>query len=309
MSIDAESPKRALIFGASGQTGHYLCASLEQQGCEVMGLSRSQDGAQGDITNGAQVEKVIKSFKPDWIFHLAAASTTRHQAIWENHATISTGTLHVLESTRLYVPNARVFITGSGVQFENHGVPISERDAFAATSPYAVARIHSVYAARYFRSLGIKTYVGYLFHHESPRRGPHHVSQLIVQAVHRMVVGAKEILELGDPSVSKEWTFAGDVADAILTLMGQDNVFEATLGSGEVHSIQEWATACGKSVGLDMAGRIRSRANYKAEYPLLVSDPSTIWALGWRPRVSFEDLAHLMMKDAHSGAFSLPENH
>jgi len=132
--------------------------------------------------------------------------------VWQNHATIATGSLNVLEAVYKHSPAARVFITGSGVQFENRGVPISETDPFEASSLYGVSRIASVYAARYYRSLGVKAYVGYLFHHESPLRKPHHVSRKIVDAVRRISAGSDEIIELGDVSVRKEWTFAGDVA-------------------------------------------------------------------------------------------------
>ena len=40
-----------------------------------------------------QVEQLIKEYHPTFIFHLAAKSTTQHNAIFENHETISTGTL------------------------------------------------------------------------------------------------------------------------------------------------------------------------------------------------------------------------
>ena len=61
--------------------------------------------------------------------------------------------LNILEAVKRHCPESKVFITGSGVQFENKGVPISETDNFEANSPYAIARIQSVYAARYYRKL------------------------------------------------------------------------------------------------------------------------------------------------------------
>ncbi len=68
-------------------------------------------------------------------------------------------------------------------------------------------------------------YVGYLFHHESPLRKPNHVSQKIALAVKRIEKGSDEILELGDISVEKEWTFADDIAKGIFTLIEQDDCF------------------------------------------------------------------------------------
>jgi GDPmannose 4,6-dehydratase len=284
----------ALIFGASGQDAHYLAEVCRQHGIDPVGVSRSGGSIRGDVGDRDQVEALVRRHVPRFIFHLAAASTTRHDALFENHRTIFTGTLNILESARLHSPDARVFLTGSGVQFENRGRPISERDPFLASSPYAVSRIASVHAGRYFRSLGLRVYLGYLFHHESPRRGAGHVSQLVASAARRIAAGSGERLEIGDPSVEKEWTFAGDVAHAIFLLVNQDAVFEATIGSGMAHSIQEWVETCFGLVGKDWRDHVATRAGFVAEYHRLVADPSTIRSLGWKPRVSLGDLARMM---------------
>ena len=118
------------------------------------GVSRSSVQYPGDVSDYAQVEALVRTHQADFVFHLAANSTTHHSALFENHATIVTGTLNVLEAVRLHCPQAKVFITGSGVQFVNRGQPISENDEFHPGSAYAIARIQSVYAARDFRALG-----------------------------------------------------------------------------------------------------------------------------------------------------------
>ena len=258
-------------------------------------MSRSGDWVRGDVSNPDQVRDLIKRHTPAYIFHLAARSTTRHEALFENHETISTGTLNILESVRTIYPQARVFLAGSGLQFVNTGKPISEKDPFEASSAYAVARIQSVYAARYYRSLGVRVYVGYLFHHESPLRGPGHVSKMIALAAQRIAAGSSEILELGDITVEKEWTFAGDVAQAMLDLVRQDKVFEATIGSGSAYSIQNWLEQCFSVIGKDWKRHVRLKEGFVAEYPRLVSDPSTIRSLGWSPNVGFPELAKMMM--------------
>jgi GDPmannose 4,6-dehydratase len=231
---------RALIFGAGGQDGYYLDRLCRAKNIEAMGISRSGNWIKGDVRNLVEVESLIKRYSPHYIFNLAAISTTRHETLFANHETIATGTLNILESVYRYSPATKVFLAGSGVQFKNTGSPISERDEFAALSQYAVARIHSAYAARYYRSLGIKAYVGYLFHHESPLRKPEHTSRMIVQAVRRIARGDQEHLLIGDWSVQKEWTFAGDVVQAIFTLVEQDEIFEAVIGSGVAYSIKDW---------------------------------------------------------------------
>jgi GDPmannose 4,6-dehydratase len=292
---------KALIFGASGQDGHYLSKLCRAKGITPLGVSRSGSAIQGDVGDFAQVEALVRFHTPAYVFQLAAASTTRHEALFENHRAIATGALNVLEAVKRHTPAARVFLAGSGVQFENTGAPISERSPFDPTSPYAVARIHSVYAARYYRSLGVAAYVGYLFHHESPLRKPGHVSKKIALAARRIAAGSSERLELGDLAVEKEWTYAGDVAHAILTLVEQDQVHEATIGSGETHSIREWVERCFQLAGRDWRQHVTVRLGFVPEYRRLVSDPTTMHSLGWHPETSFEDLARKMMEAQDEG--------
>jgi GDPmannose 4,6-dehydratase len=285
----------ALIFGANGQDGHYLSEICKANDIVPIGISRAGALVHADVSNYEQVEALVKQYMPSYVFHLAANSTTRHDVLFENHQTISTGTLNILESVRIHCPRAKVFLTGSGVQFVNTGKPISENDPFEASSPYAVARIQSVYAGRYFRTLGIAAYVGYLFHHESPLRHPNHISKMIALAARRIAAGSNEQIGLGDISVEKEWTFAGDVADAIFKLINQDTVFEAVIGSGTAYSIQDWLVQCFSLIGKNWRDYVYIRKGFVPEYKRLVSNPATIRSLGWSPQVGFTELARMIM--------------
>jgi GDPmannose 4,6-dehydratase len=287
----------ALIFGAGGQDGFYLQQLCRELGIDAIGISRSpgSDYIQGDVSEYDQVKGLVNYYHPTYIFHLAANSTTRHSALFENHATISIGTINILECVKNQSPDTKVFIAGSGVQFKNTGQPIAEKDEFEASSVYSVARIHSVYAARYYRSLGIRAYVGYLFHHESPRRKSGHIAKMIsLAAQHSSAEGAEKI-KLGDISVRKEWAFAGDIVRGILTLVNQDDVFEAAIGTGDAFSIEDWLEQCFGLVGKDWREHVDLCQGFTPEYHCLVSNPKTIQSLGWVPAVGFSELASMMM--------------
>jgi GDPmannose 4,6-dehydratase len=286
---------KAIIFGANGQDGHYLIELCRLKGMEPIGVSRSGNWVRGDVSSYEQVDQLVKQHKPAYIFHVAAKSTTRHDALFENHKTISTGTLNILEAVKKNHPESRVFLTGSGVQFVNKGLPISETDEFEASSAYSVARIQSVYAGRYYRSLGLKVYVGYLFHHESPLRKPNHISQMIALAAKRIAEGSNEVIELGDISVEKEWTFAGDIAKGIFALVDQNTIFEAAIGSGETYSIENWLEQCFSIIGRDWHNHIRLREGFIPEYKRLYSNPNTMNKLGWFPSVKLPQLAEMMV--------------
>jgi GDPmannose 4,6-dehydratase len=287
---------KALIFGANGQDGHYLTGLLHKKNIETIAVSRNSGDVIGNVSNYSFVECQIKELRPTYIFHFAANSSTKHEALFENHETISTGTLNILESVKRHSPESRVFITASGVQFENTGKPISETDNFEAKSPYSVARIQSVYAARYFRSLGIRVYVGYLFHHESPLRKDNHLSKMIADAVKRIANGGNEKITLGDITVKKEWAFAGDITEGIFKLIDQDNIFEACIGTGKAYSIQDWLEICFNRINKDWKEYVNLKESFLPEYKILVCDPSTINSIGWQPKITFENLCDMMLK-------------
>ena len=281
----------AIIFGAKGQDGIYLTALLTENGYKVIGINR--DGIK--INDLVAVGGIVKKEQPQYIFHLAANSTTRIEAWQENHETICTGSLNILEAVRLYAPATKDFLAGSGLQFENTGAAINESAPFFAGSAYSVSRIHSVYAARYYRSLGIKAYVGYFFHHDSPHRNERHINKKITSTVKRIATGSNEKLSVGDLAVQKEFGFAGDIVKGIVKLVEQDNVFEAVIGTGQSYTIREWVDICFTLVGLKWQDHTEIVAGYQSEYPRLVSDPAAIMALGWKPETGIHSLAKMML--------------
>jgi GDPmannose 4,6-dehydratase len=286
---------KAIIFGSNGQDGHYLNSLLQNNNIEVLGISRSGEWHRGDVGDWKTVRHYVQKYKPEYIFHLAANSTTKHEALFENHETISTGTINILEAVYKFSPSSKVFVSGSGLQFVNNGTPISENDSFEATSPYSIARIQSVYVARYYRSLGLKTYVGYFFHHDSPRRSERHLNMKIAKAALRINHGNSEIVEIGNMDVVKEYNYAGDFMNAIWMLVNQDRVFETVIGSGRGYAIRDWLNICFEKVSLNWENYVKINEDYHPEFMTLISDPTTLFSIGWNPQVDIHVLADKMM--------------
>ncbi len=288
---------KAIIFGANGQDGHYLTLLLLKQNIQVIGVSRSGDFLKIDFTNYEQVAALIKKEQPNYIFHLAANSTTRHDALFENHHTIATGSLNILEAVYKFSPHTKVFISGSGLQFVNNGNPIKESDAFAANDAYSISRIQSVYAARYFRKLGMHVYVGYFFNHDSPLRSERHITKKIAETVKRIAAGSNEKLEIGDMSVVKEWSYAGDIVEGIWLLVNQNNIFETNISSGIGYSIREWVELCFSLIEKNYKDYVIENHNFISSYKKLVSVNSLIVSIGYDPKINLKKLAVLMMND------------
>jgi len=289
----------ALIFGGNGQDGYYLNKLLQSNRIEVVSISRNSGLTLGNVADSEFVENIIKFLKPSFIFHFAANSTTKHIALLENHASISLGTLNILEAVRKYSPYSKVFIAGSAMQFKNDGQPISENTPFESSSAYSAERIYSVYLARYYREkFNIKTYIGYLFNHDSPFRSENHINQKIVMSAINIAKGTQDKLIIGNINVKKEFNYAGDVVTAIWKFVSQNNISEMIIGSGVAYEIRIWLEYCFNKMGLKWEEHTIQDKAFETDYNILVSDPKLLMSIGWMPIVNIFELAEIMLTSA-----------
>ncbi len=94
-----------------------------------------------------------------------------------------------------------------------------------------------------------------------------------------------EIIDLDNISIEKEWTFAGDIARGIFTLVEQDKIFEAVIGSGIAYSIENWLEQCFGIIGKDWHNYVKLNGRLIPQYKRLVSNPKTINSLGGSQRL------------------------
>ncbi len=295
--------KTALILGAAGQDGFYLEKLLTEAGLDVSCAARARQGyLPCDVGDFDQVLTLVKELCPNYLFHLAAVSSADHSALFPNQRAIADGTMHILEAVRQFAPLCRVFLAGSALQFKNCGNAIDENSPLSFSSAYAVQRNASVFMARYFRErFRLPVFVGYFFHHDSPRRSIQHMAQKIATAAKNASLGLDAKLEVQDWHFKKEWTYAGDAMEAAWRIVNQDNHYEVVIGSGKPYSIKEWAHECFSTVGKDYHNFITSRSDGPSE--TVVCNPSLLLSSGWRPRVSFSELASMMVtSDLLSGS-------
>jgi GDPmannose 4,6-dehydratase len=279
--------KRAIITGANGQDGFFLAELLRHYQIEPVLVPSS---GVVSIVDTYAVNRLVEDTRPDYVFHLAAKSTVEHAAARQNHYLLANGTLNILQAVKDYAPECCVFLTGSAYQFRNDGNPIKETDPWETRSVYCAARGYSNLLARAYRHMGLHVYFGYFFHHDSPRRHARHISQRIATAARE----GKEV-EIGNAEVVKEWTWAGDTVEAVWSLVNQDKIWEANIGTGIGHSIMEFAEACFAVKGLNAKNFVRPRADFEPEYSRLTCDPERIYSTGWRPRRNLEYIAEQMV--------------
>ena len=308
---------RALITGVTGQDGSYLAELLLAKGYEVFGLVRRASTenfariehlrerlvlVQADLLDQLSLVHTLERARPDEVYNLAAMSFV--PSSWQQPVLTAqfdaVGVTRMLEAIRLVDRRIRFYQASSSEMFGKvREVPQTEATPFHPRSPYGVAKVYGHFiTVNYRESYGLFACSGILFNHESPRRGRQFVTRKISDGVARIKHGLTRALPLGNLDAQRDWGFAGDYVDAMWRMLQQPVPGDYVVATGEAHSVREFAELAFARVGLDWREFVREEATLRrpAEVDHLIGDASTARArLGWRPTVSFHDLAHMMV--------------
>lgn len=152
--------KKVLITGHTGFKGGWLSMILSRKGAKVTGFSLKPETKPslfkalnldkkitsifGDIRNAEEVKKVIKKYKPEIVFHLAAQPLVRksYRDPIETYETNVIGTANVLEAIRLSDSVKAVVCITTDKCYENKEWvwPYREDDALGGHDPYSASK-------------------------------------------------------------------------------------------------------------------------------------------------------------------------
>jgi GDPmannose 4,6-dehydratase len=179
-------------------------------------------------------------------------------------------------------------------------IPQSEKTPFYPRSPYAAAKVYAYWqVVNYREAYDLFAVNGILFNHESPRRGETFVTRKITRAATRIKLGLQDKLFLGNLDAKRDWGFAGDYVEAMWLMLQQDKPDDYVIATGESYSVREFVERVFESLSLDPREYIEIDSRYfrPAETDYLIGDASKARRiLGWSPKVSFDQLIHMMVE-------------
>jgi GDPmannose 4,6-dehydratase len=316
--------KRALITGVTGQDGSYLAELLLSIGYEVFGITRRSSSEnverinhllgsvtllQGDLLDQTSLVRALEDARPDEVYNLAAQSfvpTSWNQPVLTAEFT-ALGVTRLLEAVRIVGGSQnnpiRFYQASSSEMFGKvHEVPQSETTPFHPRSPYGVAKVFGHYMTMNYReAYGMHASSGILFNHEGPRRGIEFVTRKITNSVARIKLGLQQDITMGNIDASRDWGYAGDYVEAMWMMLQQPEPDDYVIATGETHTIRECLEVAFNLAGIsDWESYVKQDPRFyrPAEVDLLIGDASKAQAkLGWKPRVSFEELIKMMYEN------------
>ncbi len=274
----------------------------------------------GDLGDSSSLNRILSETRPDEVYNLAAQS---HVGVSFQQPEYTcdvdgNGVLRLLESIRVNGLASRFYQASTS---ELYGLvvetPQRETTPFHPRSPYAVAKLYGYWIVRNYReSYDMHASNGILFNHESERRGENFVTRKITLGLARIRYGLDSRVSLGNLDAKRDWGHARDYVEAMWLMLQQEEPDDYVIATGQTRSVREFVE-CAASVagfeiewegsGTEEVGRDRKSGDviidvderfYRpAEVDLLLGDPTKAREkLGWEPRISFVQLAEMMMK-------------
>ena len=341
--------KVAFITGVTGQDGSYLTELLLHKGYTVHGLIRRCSTHSntfkikhlltnknltlhyGDVLDATGIQRILSSitdgeFECLEIYNLAALSNVPQSFDAPEYTAMANGIslLHMLDWIRNSPHKDKIRFYQASTS-ELYGKvqewPQSETTPFYPRSPYGVAKLYAFWIVKNYReSYGIYAINGILFNHESPRRGEDFVTRKITIGVASILLGKKEVLEIGNLQAKRDWGHAKDFVEGMWRMVQHNDPRDWVLATGKEYSVREcveyafklkdiqieWKGEGDQEVGIDKAsGIVRVKVNpifYRpAEVDKLLGNPKDAKEiLGWNPQYTFETIIKEMIEyDLH----------
>jgi len=313
------SGRTALITGVTGQDGSYLAELLVKKGYRVYGLIRRlsipnltnvaaiRDQIEildGDLMDQSSLNEAVRQSAPDEIYNMASQSfvaASFGQPVLTGEVT-AIGALRLLEAARSHAPHARIYQASSSEMFgKAEREPQDETTPFHPRSPYGVAKVYAYWASVNYReaySMFISN--GFLFNHESPRRGLEFVTRKVSDGVARIALGKARTLTLGNLDAKRDWGYAPEYVDLAWRMLQRPTPDDYVGATGESHSVREFVEEAFRVAGIEDWSKYvltDARFNRPAEVYHLRGDASkAARELDWAPKTRFKDLVRIMVE-------------
>lgn len=275
----------------------------------------------GDLTDSSSLIRIIQQVQPDEIYNLAAQS---HVAVSfeEPEYTANSdalGALRILEAIRILGLEKKTRFYQASTS-ELYGlvqeIPQKETTPFYPRSPYAVAKLYAYWiTVNYREAYGIYACNGILFNHESPVRGETFVTRKITRALARIKLNLQDTVYLGNLDAKRDWGHAKDYVEMQWLMLQQEEPEDFTIASGKQHSVRDFVNAAANELGMKImwhgkgieeTGTLDGKEIVKVdpryfrptEVETLLGDSSKAKnKLGWKPKISFEELVAEMVQE------------
>ncbi|MDB4910799.1 MAG: NAD-dependent epimerase/dehydratase [Gemmatimonadetes bacterium] len=315
---------RALVTGAAGFAGQWLCRELLHSGWDVWGTrlddalppgaldTESGDAVhwwEGDLRAPTAARDALDAAMPDAIFHLAGIAHVPSA----NADPAGTLEVNVIVASRMLgeVRTRRaagtldpvVVVIGSGEQYGRHDaaeLPLTEEAAQRPMGVYAASKAaQEVLALEAHRTGGVRVISVRPFNHTGPGQSPNFVIPALVRRAVALR-GTTKSLVMGNTDTVRDFSHVEDVARAYVALAERGVAGEAyNIASGVGTDMASLAQRILALAGVDAKLQTDPALVRPADVPALVGSAAKLRAAtAWAPRHSLDSILEELIRAA-----------
>ncbi len=311
--------KRALVTGASGFVGPWLCRALLREGWEVTGVSLTTLPSESvlspheraairwihaDLLAGSTIAQVVGESTPDAVFHLAGISfvpafgddpLAGFRTNVETTVSILAAVKQLRGATTL---DPVILVVGSAEQYGRHAPaegPLTEQSECRPATWYAASKAaQEAMALGAFRAEGLRVIATRSFNQAGPGQSPRFLLPSLVERVRALRADAPggRRLQLGNLDTTRDFIHVSDAAEAYVALATRGVPGEAyNVCSGDGVTVEALAREVCVRAGVDAELFSDPALRRAVDVPWLVGDNTKLRSTtGWTPRRSRSDI-------------------
>jgi len=292
---------RVLITGGAGFIGSNIADAFVARGDEVVVLDDLSTGREANVPRKARLErhdirspgaqKVIETFRPDVLCHLAAQLDVRKSVAdpaYDADVNI-VGSLKLFEACRAAGTRRVLFSsTGGAIYGEQDTHPCDETHAERPMAPYGVAKLavekylHYYSVVHGFRATCLRYANVY-----GPRQSPHGEAGVVAIFARKLLSGGVPVIN-GDGSQTRDFVFVGDVVRANVLSLEKDLTGAYNVGTGVETSVVELYDAICRAVGTNVRAK-HAPAKLGEQMRSSLDASSLERHTGFRPRTPLDE--------------------
>jgi UDP-glucose 4-epimerase len=301
-----------LVVGGAGYIGSHTVVELINQGEEVIVLDNLRQGHekaiiegqfyQGDITDGALLDRVFTNHSIDAVIHFAANSLVGESVenpllYYENNVV---GTHALLKKMIEHDVNKIVFSSTAATYGNPQRVPIEEEDQTQPTNPYGETKLAIERMLKWCdQAYGLKSVCLRYFnaagaHPEGAIGEDHNPESHLIPIILQVALGQRDAIKIfgddydtRDGSCVRDYIHVMDLANAHWLALeklrndGQSDIYN--LGNGTGFSVKEVIDVARKVTGKEIPAEVAPRR--EGDPAVLIASAKKIKSeLGWKPQ-------------------------
>lgn len=308
---------RALVTGAAGFVGQWLCKRLLAEGWEVTGAVLEEPVAgptltaeeqrrirwvPGDLRHQEAIDGALGASRPEAVFHLAAVSFVPAAGgdpgiACDVNVTSATRLCHAIGKRRAEgTIDPTVLIVGSAEQYGRYDaqrLPLSEETPQRPLTVYGATKAaQEVMALQAWRAHGVRVICTRSFSHAGPGQESRYLLPAVVRRALALRDTGEKMLAIGNVSTVRDFLHVGDVVDAYIRLVRAGTPGEAyNVSSGTGVIVRDLVDLVLRLTGVEAFTEEDPALVRPVEIPALVGDSTKLRrATGWSPQRSCDDI-------------------